>query len=433
MKDALRPAALLLAVTVLAVACGTMQPAGMQPQPRSAGTTAQVGAYAPDRLLVKFRPGTSPDRVAALVAQVRGQVLSVIPKIEVYVLRVPSGSVQAAVSSLQQEPAVEFAEPDGYVYAQVIPNDPEWPNLWGLQKVQAPSAWDITTGSNTVRIAVLDTGISSSHPDVGPRVVAAQNFTDSPTPEDIRGHGTHVAGTIGAVTNNSLGVAGMDWNARLMNGKVLGDDGSGRWSWVAAGIVWAADNGAKVINMSLSGPSPSSTLEAAVNYAWSQGVVLACAAGNSNTSEPHYPAYYQNCIAVGATTQTDGKASFSNYGSWVDVGAPGVQILSTVPGGSYAYYQGTSMATPHVAGLAGLLWTVKSTNAEVRACIENNTDPVVGNPFGGGRINALRAVQCSGRLRTRPSPTPSPSPSPTPTPTPTPEPTPSPTPRPRTR
>jgi len=170
MKDALRPAALLLAVTVLAVACGTMQPAGMQPQPRSAGTTAQVGAYAPDRLLVKFRPGTSPDRVAALVAQVRGQVLSVIPKIEVYVLRVPSGSVQAAVSSLQQEPAVEFAEPDGYVYAQVIPDDPEWPNLWGLQKVQAPSAWDITTGSNTVRIAVLD---SRTSPTPRPRRTSA--------------------------------------------------------------------------------------------------------------------------------------------------------------------------------------------------------------------------------------------------------------------
>jgi thermitase len=365
--------------------------------------------------------------------RVGGRVVQTIPQIGVLVVLVHAGGVPGAVSVYASDPATEFAEPDSVAQAFVIPDDPYFGSQWGLYKVEAPAAWDSTTGSNTIRIAVLDTGISTSHPDLAGKVVSSRNFTDDPTADDNNGHGTHVAGIASAVTNNAVGIAGTDWNARLMNGKVLNQSGSGYYSWIASGITWAADNGAQVINLSLGGNSPSSTLQAAVDYAWSRGVLLACAAGNDGLTTPSYPAYYANCIAVGATTQSDSRASFSNYGTWVDVGAPGVGILSTVPGG-YASWSGTPMATPHVAGLAGLLRTRQATNTAVRACIENNTDPVSGAPFARGRINARRAVECAGGTPpSRGGPTPTPSPTPFPSPSPSPSPTPSPTPTPKWR
>jgi thermitase len=332
----------------------------------------------------------------ALHRRVGGRVVQAISQIGVLVVEVPANTVQGAVGVYASDPATEFAEPDGVAQALLVPDDPHFVSQWGPQKVEAPAAWDTTTGSNTIRIAVLDTGIRSTHPDLSGRLVAAQNFTTSPTADDNNGHGTHVAGIAAAVTNNAAGVAGMDWNAGLMNGKVLGDDGAGYYSWVAQGIVWAADNGATVINLSLGGRTGSSTLQAAVDYAWSRGVVLACAAGNSGSRSATYPAYYSNCIAVGATTKSDTRASFSNYGSWVDVGAPGLDILSTVPPDGYASYSGTSMATPHVAGLAALVWTRQASNSAVRTCIEKFTDPVQRNPFAHGRINAKKAVACAG-------------------------------------
>lgn len=238
-----------VALALVAAACGTMQ--SQPPAPRGPDLTVQqVGPAAPDRVLVRFRPGTPPDKMEALHRRVGGRVVQTIPQIGVLVVQVPSNTVQAAIGVYTSDPVTEFAEPDGVAEAFVVPNDPYFGSQWGPQKVEAPAAWDTTTGSNTVRIAVLDTGISQSHPDLAGKVVAAQNFTDSPTAEDLHGHGTHVAGTAAAVTNNAVGVAGMDWNARLMNGKVLGDNGSGYYSWVASGITWAADNGAKVIGQS---------------------------------------------------------------------------------------------------------------------------------------------------------------------------------------
>jgi subtilisin family serine protease len=179
--------------------------------------------------------------------------------------------------------------------------------------------------------------------------------------------------------------------------KVLGDNGNGSWSWISNGIVWAADNGAKVISMSLGGHSGSSTVQNAVNYAWSKGVVVVAAAGNDGNTTRNYPAYYTNAIAVAATNDNDAKASFSNYGSWVDVAAPGVSILSTKPSG-YGRLSGTSMATPHVAGVAGLVWSTglcgTTDNACVRTQIEALADPIsgIGSYWTYGRINAARSL-----------------------------------------
>lgn len=215
-----------------------------------------------------------------------------------------------------------------------------------------------------------------------------------------------MAGSAAALTNNGIGVAGTCPNCVLYNVKVLADNGSGAWSWIANGITWATDNGAKVINMSLGGSSGSSTVESAVNYAWGKGVVLVADAGNSGTSSPFYPAYYTNVIAVAATDQNDNKASFSNYGTWVDIAAPGVSILSTAPDHpnkiwgkavKYGTLSGTSMASPHVAGAAGLVWSTGicfTDNSCVRNRIETNADQITGTGtyWVNGRLNAYRAV-----------------------------------------
>jgi len=364
-----------------------------------------VGEYALDRFLVGFKAGAD---IQAINAASGAVTLDIIPEIDVHILKVPEGStVDQMVRRFNRIPGVEFAEPDYIAHATFTPNDPYLGNQWGLDKIQAPDAWDITQGDKTVRIAILDTGIDEDHEDVSSKVRRwhKKNFTSSPTIDDLYGHGTHCAGIAAAITNNDIGVAGNGFDCYLMNGKVLGDNGSGQYSWVASGIVWAALWKAKVISMSLSGPSPSSTLERAMNFAWNfRDVVIVAAAGNDGSSTPVYPAYYENCIAVGATDQNDRRASFSNYGpDWVDVAAPGVSIFSTMPNHpnvigpqDYGYLNGTSMATPFVAGLAGMLWTTPygTDNASVRDRIESTCDPVdVGVYWAHGRINDYEAVK----------------------------------------
>ncbi len=222
-----------------------------------------------------------------------------------------------------------------------------------------------------------------------------------PDASDDNGHGTHVAGTVAALTNNDTGGVGANWAVALLAAKVLSASGSGTYAAVANGITWSADRGARCINISLGGYWPSNTLKNAVNYAWNKGAVLACAAGNDGMNWKLYPAAYDRCIAVAASDQNDTKAWFSNWGaSWVDVVAPGVGILSTVLKDKYETWSGTSMATPYVAGLAGLVWArglarnTCTTASCVRKRIEQNTDtvPGVGTYYKYGRVNYFKAV-----------------------------------------
>jgi len=407
----------------------------------AAGVSASVAAdngqnnYAlPDRLLIQFKQGTNANIMAQVHARAGGKFESIIPRVGVQVITVPAGWGTATLAAYRLCQEVLHAEPDSAAYITDAPNDTYFDSQWGMYKVAAPQAWDITQGSPTIRIAILDTGIDLEHPDLASKIVGSVNFTTSPT-ADANGasHGTHVAGIAAASTNNGIGVAGLGYNCSLMNVKVLGDDGYGYYSWIAQGIIWAADHGAQVINLSLGGSIASSTLENAVNYAWNKGAVVAAASGNEATTSPLYPAYYTNCIAVGATDRYDNLTSFSNYGSWVDVAAPGIGIYSTKPDGLYCLMSGTSMATPHVAGLAGLVFSVANDangngklNDEVRARIESTCDET-GIAVAYGRINAYRAVQGSAAS---PAPSPAPAPSPTPTPAPTIAPTPIPTPTP---
>ncbi len=374
-----------------------------------------VADYVPDEVLVSFHPGGD----AAGMARGVGARAERQTEMGVWVLKVPPGNVDRVVAALSRNPNVEFAEPNGIITGFGDPNDPfdngscynssqhGCVTQWAWAKVQAYQAWDVTTGSGGVRIAVVDTGIDNSHPDLPPIVAERDLVNNDGSAEDDNGHGTHVAGTIGALTNNGAGVAGMNWNVGLIAVKALDANGSGSYAGVADAIKWAADNGAKVINLSLGGSLSSRTLKRAVDYAWNKGAVLACAAGNFGSGSKSYPAGYDNCIAVAATDANDAKASFSNFGKWVDVAAPGVAILSTMPNNAVSLNQsgysmnydslsGTSMATPHVAGLAGLVWATGNCGSPscVRSQIENNADRIAGTGqyWSKGRINAFKAV-----------------------------------------
>lgn len=372
--------------------------------------------FASGRILVKFKPGTAAAEIAKTHRQNNTFIRDEIKVLGVQIVDVPRGKEKARVAAYAKNPNVEFAELDYVAYALGIPNDTYFDQQWGMDNtddtdIDAPEAWDITTGLSEIKIAILDTGIDQDHEDLVDKIAGNKNCTDSDTDDDRYGHGTHVAGIAAATTNNSIGVAGVGYQSSLVNVKVLNDEGAGYYSWIADGIVWATNNGAQVINMSLGGGRRSKTLESAVNYAWSNGVVLAAAAGNSNDPSPTYPAKYEKCIAVAATDDDDLKASFSSYGDWVDVAAPGVSVFSTwndedsylgpqpvcdTTGYCYKYGSGTSMSTPHVAGLAGLLWATGygTDNQTVRDRIERLADaiPGTGDYWTWGRINAARAV-----------------------------------------
>ncbi|MDQ0287815.1 thermitase [Desulfofundulus luciae] len=376
------------------------------------------GGTAPSRVVVKFKAGTDDAVKRKVHAMHGGRVVREIPALGVQVVEVPAEKAKEKADAYQREGSVEFAEPDCVAKALEIPNDSYFSKQWDMNNtgqtggkpdadIDAPEAWDVTASSPSVKIAILDTGIDQDHEDMAGKIVGNVNFTISPTVDDFFGHGTHVAGIAAAVGNNEKGIAGTAYNASLMNVKVLDDTGSGYYSWIAEGIVWAVDNGARVINMSLGGTQPSRLLEQAVNYAWSKGAVLVAAAGNEGSKQPLYPAAYKNCIAVAATDANDQKAAFSSYGKWVTVAAPGVNIFSTLPNhpsvvGSYlgvtgyGALDGTSMATPHVSGVAALVWASKygTGNQAVRKRIESTADRIAGTGtyWAYGRVNAYNAV-----------------------------------------
>lgn len=371
-----------------------------------AGVLGKGDAHGPgsemdgDRILVKFNPDVSPSEIAEIHRQNDGNVKEAIEGIDAQVVEVGKGQGIEKAKKYQLHAGVAYAEIDSVCEAVETPNDSYLRNQWAIEKVQAPAAWDITKGSSDVSIAILDTGIDLDQPDLAAKIVLSANFTGSATTDDTYGHGTHVAGIAAAQTNNALGVAGLGRDSSLMNGKVLGDDGQGYMSWVANGIIWAANNGASVISMSLGTTSSSSAVQDAVNYAWNKGVVVVAAAGNNGNTTPFYPAYYTNCIAVAATDSSDTLATFSNRGDWVDMAAPGVSIYSTTRGGNYGYMSGTSMASPNAAGLAGLIFAVATDtngngrlNDEVRTRLEGGCDAIGVTGIGSGRINALKSVQ----------------------------------------
>jgi thermitase len=322
----------------------------------------------------------------------------------IYKLKVDEkADLAQVIRAFKSSPYVEYAEPNYIAHVFRIPNDLYWSSQWGMTKIEAPAAWDITTGSDSVTIAIVDTGVDLLHPDLDDKLVSGYDFINGDDdPQDDYGHGTHVAGIAAAKTNNGTGVAGLSWGAKIMPVKVLNDYGSGGYEDVANGIIYAANNGADIINLSLGGSASSSVLEEAVEYAHDLGCVIVAATGNNNSSVS-YPARHPRVIAVAATDSNDQRASFSNYGPEVDVTAPGVSIRSTYwwAGSTYERVSGTSQASPHVAGLAALIWSLSPglDNTQVESIIKQTADDlgVAGrdNYCGFGRINARRALEAT--------------------------------------
>ena len=315
------------------------------------------GAFVSDEVLIRFKRQATEESMHLCLSQVNAEIESQIEELSVYLVNVDSGRVPEAIAVLNTCPDIRYAEPNYLAQiADTIPSDPGFAIQYGLVNIRAPQGWDLSTGSASVTIAIIDTGVDLSHPDLAGKIVGGYDFVnDDNSAQDDNGHGTHVAGIAAASGDNGTGVAGVSWGARLMPIKVLNSAGNGSFSDVAAGIIWAADSGAQIINLSLGGASNSVVLQGAVDYASSRGVILVAAAGNTGANFVLYPAHYSNVIAVAATDNTNTHASFSNYGPEIDLSAPGASIYSTSPGATYIYRSGTSMAAPYVSGLAAVL------------------------------------------------------------------------------
>lgn len=373
----------------------------------------------------EFLVGLVPGRVASVTAALPtgAEITGRLDAINVVVVRAPQTAPPFSLSL--PTAAVLWIEPNGLVHAaeEVVPNDDFYESRqWALQKIGLPAAWGIVRGM-AAPLAIIDSGIDLDHPDLASRIwrnpgeVAGNGLDDDgngyvddvagwdfvggdPIPDDRFYHGTHVAGIAGAATNNGRGIAGVTWETPLMAVRVLDQYGDGWWDDVAAGILYAVDNGARVLNLSLGGGLPSQTLTRAVAHARARGCLIVAAAGN-NGGDVLFPARLEGVIAVGATDVDDAVWPNSSRGPELDLVAPGVAILSTVPGNRYLEVSGTSMATPHVSGVAALiLGRVPTLSANELAALLRQTavdlaPPGPDSASGWGRVDAGRAISAA--------------------------------------
>jgi subtilisin family serine protease len=348
----------------------------------------------------------------------------------------PGVKIPQAIEHFRKQPDVLYAEPNYRLQiaqtssSELIPNDFDFAQLWGLHNVgqadgtpgadiHAPEAWETTTGDRRIVVAVIDTGVDYYHPDLAdniwsnPKEVAGNGLdddgngfiddvhgydfvSDDGDPMDDHGHGSHVSGTIGGVGNNQVGIAGVCWQVSLMAVKIFDETGNGSIDTAIEGIRYAIENGANIINASWGSTDKSNALEDGVNEAYQAGVLFVAAAGNNNSQTPFYPAAYEHAFSVAATDAHDKRSRFSNYGTYIQVGAPGENIYSTLPNNSYEFYSGTSMATPHVSGVAALILARHPdfTNDQLANILRNSVDTIsTDQSIGSGRINAALAVR----------------------------------------
>ncbi len=449
--------ALIAALLSFVVMQGLTQEAKTQTEGEAGDPTYQEGAqqaFASGEIIVKLEEDASQEDLRDLNRRTDASVEEDLPQSEVSVVDLPQDlSVSEAVSAYEASPEIEYAEPNFLLKPAAVPNDPSFSMMYALNNtgqtggvkdadIDAPKAWDTTTGSDDVVVAVIDEGVDISHPDLRDKIwtnaaeVAGNGVDDDGNgyvddvngwdfvnddasvydPDPLTGtgdeHGTHVAGTIAAAGDNGTGITGVSWRTRIMPLKFLGVDG-GYTSDAIEAINYAVDKGVKISNNSWGGGGKSQALQDAIARADSSGHLFVAAAGNGgadgvgddNDAAPHYPSSYSNpnIVAVAATDDRDTLASFSNFGvTSVDLAAPGVRILSTLPGDAYGSYSGTSMATPHVTGVAAL---VKSRNltlgdAKIKAKLLKRVDEkagLAGKVLAAGRLNAARAVAVSTR------------------------------------
>ena len=320
-----------------------------------------------------------------------------IEVLNVAVIKVNNGEEKSFIKSVVKSPYVKYAELNVIFTATFKPNDPRWDAQWGPQRIHCMEAWDTQQGSNSVKIAIIDTGVDYTHEDISTNYVTGgydwvNNDND---PKDDNDHGTHCAGIAAARINNNIGIAGVAGKCKIMAEKVLDSGGSGSSSDLANAITHAADNGADIISMSLSSSIPSQTVKNACNYAYnSKEVLIVAAAGNDGNYGMNYPAGFDTVIAVGAIDNTDHRCSFSNYGESLELVAPGKRVISTIIGDDYDFFSGTSMATPHVAGVAALAkssnpsWTNEQIRNELKDTAEDLGPSGWDDDFGYGLVDA---------------------------------------------
>lgn len=388
--------------------------------------------YASDQVLVKFRPTLSTQAVKTTLAAYETKMMKRIPRVDVYQLRIPEGTnVEEMLYVLRQNPDIEYAAPNYKAYITVTPNDLLFQYQYSLYNrgqriapgdipgapigkqnadIKAISAWDETKGNEEIVIAMLDTGIDFNHIDIKNKIYSSgyDFVNDDSDPTDDHWHGTFVAGIAAAETNNNEGIAGVAWNCKILPVKVMDEEGSGYYSWVIEGIIWAVDNGASVINLSLGGDVEDQSLENAVKYAYDNDVVIVASAGNDSGSVLYPAAYDAYCLAVAASDYDDSSAEWSNFGPEVDVAAPGDWIVGLYPEYltpegflPYVWASGTSAAAPHVSGLAAMIKSIKPwlTSSEVMNVIRYSADDVNASEYPGkddfigyGRINMEKAL-----------------------------------------
>jgi thermitase len=365
--------------------------------------------YHVNEVVVKFQNDPSPAELARIQSEIGSESMQKVGY--TYVFRSSHMEAKQLMAYFQKW-NVAYVEPHFLYMTNETAIDPE-PNdalykkyQWNLPAINTLPGWDINKGNQEVIVGVVDTGVDLTHSDLKGHLIEGYNVVnEGNAPQDDVGHGTHVAGVISALVNNGEGVAGMTWYNKILPVKVLDETGAGNTYSVSQGIIWAADHGAKVINMSLGNYAEAQFLHDAIKYAYDKDVVLIAASGNDNTDRPGYPAAYPEVFAVAATDSSKQKASFSNYGDYIDVAAPGVNIASTYIKNQYAALSGTSMASPHVTALAALIRSVNPLlkNTEVMDIMRKSATDLgttgKDNYFGYGQIDVAKALELANQDR----------------------------------
>ena len=362
-------------------------------------------SYVPGRLLIQQRAGLDDAAVDEALKPHGGKRVGKIEAINVHVVQLPAqANGEAVAAALAKNKHFKFVEPDRILAPAATTNDPSLASQWHLAKIGAPTAWDTATGSNII-VAILDTGVDGSHPDLAAQMVAGWNaFDNNADSADIHGHGTAVAGTAAAAGNNTIGIASVAYRSRIMPVRISDSTGYGYFSTMASGLTWAADHGARVANLSYENVASSSAIDSAAQYFKSKGGLTVVCAGNSGALQT--VASTGNLVVVSATDSNDAITSWSNYGSYINIASPGLNILTTTRGGGYGQWSGTSFSSPMVAGTVALMMAANPAlpTSQIQSLLYSTTVDLgaAGKDirYGAGRVDSARATQAAASATT---------------------------------